>query len=116
MTTQPANLSLFSEEELSGIQPTGNPWILDNADPATVPVPLQVVITHVEGPYTERDRKLWTFLLHVAFDDLGKQGGHEVEIKDINSVFRALGGQHSTEWIWESAKRLSRTIVEFEVT
>jgi len=116
MTTQTANLSLFSEEELSGIQPTGNPWILDNADPATVPVPLQVVITHVEGPYTERDRKLWTFLLHVAFDDLGKQGGHEVEIKDINSVFRALGGQHSTEWIWESAKRLSRTIVEFEVT
>ena len=116
MSNTQAELSLFEEHELSGIQPTGNPWILDNADPATVPVPLQVVITHVDGPYTERDRKLWTFLLHVAFDDLGKQGGHEVEIKDINSVFRDLGGQHSTEWIWESAKRLSRTIVEFEVT
>lgn len=116
MSSKPANLSLFSEHELSGIQTTGNPWILDNTDPATVPVPLQVVITHVEGPYTERDRKLWTFLLHVAFDELGKQGGHEVEIKDINAVFRALGGEHSTEWIWESAKRLSRTIVEFEIT
>ena len=109
-------LPLFDESELSGIQPTGSPWLVDSVDPATVPVPLQVVITSVQGPYTERDRKLWTFLLHVAFDELGKQGGHAVEIKDINSVFRRLGGEHSTAWIWESAKRLSQTIVEFEVT
>jgi len=31
-------------------------------------------------------------------------------------VFRALGGEHSTEWIWNSAKRLAQTTVEFEVT
>jgi len=111
-----ASLPLFQEHELSGIQPTGNPWIVDTLDPATVPVPLQVVITSVQGPYTARDRKLWTFLLHVAFDELGKKGGHEVEIKDINSVFRSLGGEHSTEWIWKSAKRLAQTTVEFEVT
>lgn len=116
MTSSLAALPLFSETELSGIQTTGNPWIVDAHDPATVPVPLQVVITTVQGPYTEKDRKLWAFLLHVAFDELGKQGGHQVEIKDINGVFRTLGGEHSTGWIWESAKRLSRTIVEFEVT
>ena len=116
MKNTQAALPLFQESELSGIQPTGNPWIVDKLDPATVPVPLQVVITSVQGPYTARDRKLWTFLLHVAFDELGKQGGHSVPIKDINAVFRALGGEHSTEWIWNSAKRLSQTIVEFEVT
>ncbi|KIT14720.1 replication initiation protein [Jannaschia aquimarina] len=116
MNTDQAALSLFEEHELSGIQPTGNPWIMDAHDPATVPVPLQVVITSVEGPYTERDRKLWTFLLHVAFEELGQKGGHSVAIKDINTVFRSLGGQHDTAWIWESAKRLTRTIVEFEVT
>lgn len=111
-----ASLPLFSESELEGIQATGNPWIVDEIDPATVPVPLQVVITSVQGPYTARDRKLWTFLLHVAFDELGKQGGHSVAIKDINAVFRSLGGEHSTEWIWNSAKRLAQTTVEFEVT
>lgn len=116
MTNSVAPLSLFSEAELSGIQPSGSPWIVDVHDPATVPIPLQVAITTVQGPYTEKDRKLWAFLLHVAFDELGKQGGHEVAIKDINGVFRSLGGDHSTAWIWESAKRLSRTIVEFEVT
>lgn len=116
MTNEQAALSLFSEHELSGIQPTGNPWLLDKLDPATVPVPLQVVITSVNGPYTARDRKLWTFLLHVAFDELGKKGGHEVEIKDINALFRRLGGEHSTDWIWTSAKRLAQTTVEFEVT
>lgn len=111
-----SSLPLFSESELEGIQATGNPWIIDKIDPATVPVPLQVVITSVQGPYTARDRKLWTFLLHVAFDELGKQGGHSVPIKDINAVFRSLGGEHSTDWIWASAKRLAQTTVEFEVT
>lgn len=116
MTDHLPALPLFSEDQLSGVQTTGNPWIVETHDPATVVVPLQVAITTVQGPYTERDRKLWTFLLHVAFDELGKQGGHQVEIKDVNTVFRSLGGEHSTAWIWESAKRLSRTIVEFEVT
>nr|WP_245199103.1 replication initiation protein [Jiella mangrovi] len=110
------SLSLFSETELSGIQTTGSPWLLDVADPATVPVPLQVVITNIEGPFTARDRKLWTFLLHAAFDELGQRGGHSLKISDINAVFRSLGGEHSTEWIWNSAKRLSKTTVEFETT
>ncbi len=116
MTQNEAGLPLFSENELSGIQTTGSPWILDDLDPATVPVPLQVVITNVEGPYTAKDRKLWTFLLHTAFDELGQKGGHSVKISDINGVFRALGGEHSTAWIWDSAKRLTKTTVEFEVT
>jgi len=111
-----AGLPLFSEAELDGIQATGNVWVINDNDPATVPVPLQVVITSVNGPYTAKDRKLWTFLLHAAFHELGKKGGHSIPIKDINGVFRALGGEHSTEWIWESAKRLAKTTVEFEVT
>ena len=59
-------LSLFTEEELSGIQTTGSTWVVDHIDPATVPVPLQVVITNVTGPYTAKDRKLWAVLLHAA--------------------------------------------------
>lgn len=114
--TKTQNLGLFSNEELEGIQPTGSPWLVSNDDPATVPVPLQTVILKVEGPYTERDRKLWVFLLHAVFDELGDKPMHSLSVRDINAVFRQMGGDHSTNWLWESAKRLSRTVIEFETT
>lgn len=110
------DLGLFTESELEGIQPTGSPWIISNDDPATVPVPLQTVIVKVEGPYTERDRKLWVFLLHAVFDELGEKPIHSLPVRDINAVFRKLGGDHGTNWLWESAKRLAKTTVEWEYT
>lgn len=96
--------------------PTGNPWQPSEPDPATVPVPLPVIIVKVEGPYTERDRKLWTFLLHAVWDELGVQPVHELAVAKVNQVFRDLGGEHDTQWIWECAGRLTRTIVEWERT
>lgn len=96
--------------------PTGNPWLPSDQDPATVPVPLPVIIVKVEGHYTERDRKLWTFLLHVVWDELGVKPMHELSVNKINQVFRECGGDHNTTWIWESAKRLARTIAEWEQT
>lgn len=109
-------LPLFSEEDLKQISATGSPWVIDNADPATVPIPLQVVMVKVEGPYTERDRKLWTFLLHAVWDELGAVPVHELAVSEVNAVFRELGGDHNTAWIWESAKRLAKTTVEWEAT
>ena len=94
--------------------PTGDPWKLSETHPATVPVPLPVIIVKVEGPYTERDRKLWTFLLHAVWDELGEKRIHELSAHKINQVFRMLGGDHNTNWIWESAKRLVDTKVIFE--
>ena len=90
------DIGLFDEAELSGIQPSGSPWIVSNDDPATVPVPLQTVIVDVQGPYTERDRKLWVFLLHAVFDELGETPMHELSVREINEVFRRLGGDHNT--------------------
>ncbi len=110
------DLGLFTESELEGIQPSGSPWVISNDDPATVPVPLQTVIVKVDGPYTERDRKLWVFLLHAVFDELGEKPIHSLKIRDINAVFRKLGGDHGTNWLWESAKRLAKTTVEWEYT
>ena len=96
--------------------PTGNPWLPSRDDPATVPVPLPVIIVKIEGPYTERDRKLWTFLLHAVWDELGEKPIHELPVAKVNQIFRELGGDHNTRWIWESAIRLTRTIVEWERT
>ena len=94
--------------------PTGNPWVPSEDDPATVPVPLPVVIVRIQGQFTEKDRKLWTFLLHAVWDELEEKRIHELSVTKINQVFRELGGDHNTKWIWESAKRLMRTTVEWE--
>lgn len=111
------SLELFTEEQTEGIQPTGSPWITTNPDdPATVPVPLQVAIVKVDGPYNEKDRKLWTFLLHAVFDQLGKQQMHSLSVRDINNVFRELGGEHDHKWIWKSAQRLAKTTIEWETS
>ena len=108
------SLTLFSDTDLKAIQPTGSAWAVTPYDPATVPVPTQVIIRKVEGPYTEKDRKLWTFLLHAVFDELGKTPMHTLSVRQINGVFRELGGDHGSEWIWESARRLMRTVAEWE--
>lgn len=99
--------------------PTGNPWRPSEADPATVPIPLPVILKKIEGPYTERDRKLWVFLLHAAWDeipdeDIGKTIIHDLPVSKIISVFRSLGCDHNSQWIWESVKRLARTVAEWE--
>jgi hypothetical protein len=96
--------------------PTGNAWKITKEDPATVPVPLPVIIVKVEGPYTERDRKLWTFLLHAVWDELGVKPIHELSATKINQVFRECGGDHNSKWIWDSANRLTRTMVEWRRT
>ena len=96
--------------------PTGNPWLPTPEDPATVPVPLPVVIVSVQGPYTERDRKLWAFLLHTVWHELGEVSIHEMSVTEINRVFRQLGGDHNTDWIWDCSKRLAQTTVEWHYT
>jgi hypothetical protein len=72
--------------------PTGDPWVPSPADPATVPVPLPVIIVSVEGPYTERDRKLWTFLLHAVWDELDASVIHEIPVQELNDHQLKAGG------------------------
>jgi hypothetical protein len=107
---------LFTTDDLATIQPTGSPWQVSNDNPATVPVPLQVSIVKVDGPYTERDRKLWVFLLHAVFEELGEKPIHTLSVREINAIFRELGGEHDYKWIWEAAKRLSKTTAEWQYT
>ena len=96
------------------VQSTGDPWEPSGPIPATVPLPNDVIITKVEGPYTERDRKLWAFLVAAVWEDLATTRIHEMRVAKINAIFEELGGGTSSSWIWDSARRLSRTIVEWE--
>jgi hypothetical protein len=77
---------------------------------------LNILITEkINGDYTERDRKLYIFLLHAVWGELETKRVHKLSVAEINKVFRELGGDHSPKWIFESAKRLAKTTIEWEI-
>jgi hypothetical protein len=69
---------------------------------------------NIEGPYTERDRKLYAFLIHAVWDELGVKRIHELPVAQINKVFQEHHGDTSQGWIWESAKHLAKTSIEWK--
>jgi len=113
-------------------RPTGDPWEISRVKPASVPVPLPVIMVRVEGSYTALDRKLWLLLLHHAWDNLGTPGHvHEARVSDVLRLFRQFGrrdlGQQGVvesskrgdehgeaAAIWQSVRRLVKTTVDWE--
>lgn len=96
------------------VKMSGNPWDPSGKVLVTVPIPNDVIITKVTGNFTELDRKLWSFLVSAVWDDLLTTRIHEIRISKIHNIFRQLCGGTSPSWIWESARRLSKTVVEWE--
>lgn len=110
-----AKTSLKKEPRpLENVKPSGNPWEVSGLVPATVPLPNDVIITKVTGDYTERDRKLWAFLVAAVWDDLDKHHIHEIKVSKINKIFLETGGNTSSSWIWESASHLTGTRAYWE--
>lgn len=112
-------------------KPTGDIWQPSKTHPATVPVPLPVVMVRVDGPFTALDRKLWLVLLHHAWDELDTDNSfHEISIAEILRLFRRFGrtdlgtkgkvsfGKTEEEtdaaMLWDSIRRLVKTSVEWE--
>jgi hypothetical protein len=103
-----------SPQQYPIVKPTGDPWRPAPGNIATVPMPWEVIVVKVHGDYTERDRKLYAFLLHAVWDELETTRIHELSVAEINRVFRELGGDNNIDWIWESATRLNKTSIEWE--
>ena len=84
---------------------------LDNQD--SYNMSWETFMSRLNGEYTERDRKLYAFLVHAVWDELETTRIHALSVAEINKVFRALGGDFSPQWIWESARRLNKTSIEW---
>jgi Initiator Replication protein len=114
-----------------GLKPTGSIWKPSETHPATVPVPLPVVMVRVEGPFTALDRKLWLLLLHHAWDELeSDKPYHVISVAELLRLFRKYGRtnlgarghvkfgktEEDTEAaaLWDSVRRLVKTTVEWE--
>lgn len=94
-------------------RPYSDPW--DPKDfSASIPIESGVIYTKVTGPYTAKDRKLWPVLLHNAWqDDELLFQEHHIPISKIVGLFKEHGSDNSPRWIWDSAKRLSKTHIEW---
>src|SRR5271170_6706412 len=112
-------------------KPTGDIWEPSKTHPATVPVPLPVVMVRVDGPFTALDRKLWLLLLHNAWDELeSDKPYHEISVAEILRLFRKFGRtdlgtrgklklgkteeDSGAAALWDSVRRLVKTTVEWE--
>ncbi|MEM7063934.1 MAG: replication initiation protein [Cyanobacteria bacterium P01_B01_bin.77] len=95
---------------------TGNPWKVnpETSEQVTVPVPKPVIMVKVDGPFRERERKLWTFLLHAVAHRLEESRVHELPAADVWKVFNQLGGERGKAWLWDALASLSDTKVTFE--
>ncbi len=126
--SQPAQLPLALK---SGPKPTGDIWEPSKTHPATVPVPLPIVMVRVDGPFTALDRKLWLLMLHNAWDELDSDKPyHEISVSELLRLFRKFGRtdlgtrgkirlgktDEDTEAaaLWDSVRRLVKTTVEWE--
>jgi hypothetical protein len=111
------------------IKPTGDIWNPSPKYPASVPVPLPVIMVRVDGPFTALDRKLWLLMLHNAWDDLENEKYlHTISISEILRLFRQFGRhdigssgklkttEDHTEAValWASLERLVDTKVRWE--
>jgi hypothetical protein len=126
--SQPAQLPLALK---SAPKPTGDIWEPSKTHPATVPVPLPIVMVRVDGPFTALDRKLWLLMLHNAWDELDSDKPyHEISVSELLRLFRKFGRtdlgtrgkiklgktEEDTEAaaLWDSVRRLVKTTVEWE--
>ncbi len=124
-------LSLSKEAAKHAPKPTGNIWEPSKTHPATLPVPLPVVMVRVDGPFTALDRKLWLLMLHNAWDELDTDKPyHEISVSELLRLFRRFGRsdlgtrgkiklgktEEETEAaaLWDSVRRLVKTTVEWE--
>lgn len=117
----------------SAPKPTGDLWRPNDKVPATVPLPLPVVVVRIEGPFTALDNKLWVALIKEAWPNLDKPGHiHEVSIPQLVTLFRRVSGRHDlgatgeleltkkskedtgAALLWQSVRRLCKTTIEWE--
>lgn len=103
----------LSKVSVSPPRPRKDPWD-PNDFSSSVPIESGVLYTKVTGPYTAKDRKLWPLLLHHAWqNDESLSQEHHIPVSRIVYLFSEHGCDNSARWIWESAKRLSKTHIEW---
>lgn len=93
---------------------TGDIWNPSSETPATVPITTKLIMSNIEGPFREQERKLWAFLIHAVWDDLETKDSHEIPVSKVAQIFRRLGGRHDNKWLKNYLYSIAQTTMIFE--
>ena len=117
-----ANIKTFETKK------TGNTFVHNPDDPATLPVPHQMLLSEfavittdsfgndvVRKSMQERELKVLFFLLHAVYEELEPGKTHEIDMHEMYASLRTQYGitNESNTWVWDSVKTLSKFIVEW---
>lgn len=96
------------------VQTTGD--LFDTTSPfeATVPLPTEVMKVEVHGKFSQRERKMFAFLLHAAWENLETTRVTKIRIDEIGRVFRECAGSKSNEWIASLIKGLAKIGISYQ--
>ena len=87
---------------------TGDVTDVDSQQTPTVCIPNDAVEVSVVGPYREKERKLWAYLVHRAHEhpEFGQKRVHELDCLEVSHIFKSLTGTKNTRTLWEYIKNL----------
>ena len=107
--------------ELKKLKKTGNTFVHTPDDPATLPVPHQILLSEfsltgtnqngsqvVRSSMQERELKVLFFLLHAVFDELEIDKMHEIDMYKVHESLKTQYGiaDKSIKWVWDSVEIL----------
>lgn len=93
---------------------TGEVAALRSTDVPTVCMPNEGLELSITGAYREKERKLWAFLVHYAYENLGKQRRHKIECSTVTHIFRSITGCGRTKDLWEYVENLGNIKIKWE--
>ncbi len=87
---------------------TGEVTNVQSVATPTVCIPTDAVEVSIEGPFREKQRKLWAFLVHHAMESegFGVKRRHHINCQEVAHVFRSITGCGRTKDLWEYIENL----------
>lgn len=104
------------------LKKTGNTFVHDPNDPATLPAPQQILLSEfaviakdsfgndvVRKSMQERELKVLFFLLHAVYDEIEPGKTHEMDMHKMYACLRSEYGitTESNTWVWDSVQTLA---------
>ncbi len=87
---------------------TGEVTDVESNETPTVCVPNDAIEVAVVGPYRQKERKLWAYLVHRAYEhpEFGRKLTHQIDCREVSRVFKSITGTKNTRTLWEYIENL----------
>lgn len=81
---------------------------------ATVPLPTEVMKVQVYGKFSQRERKMFAFLLHAAWENLKTTRVTRIKISEINRMLKECTGSTGNDWVPALLEGLAKIRIKYQ--